>query len=75
MDIRAGIIAAIVLSVLGALFVFRAGYRAWLSARKLTFYRIKRQRERGGIYTMFVAFLLLSGSVLLYFYGEPIAFK
>ena len=47
MDIRAGIIAAIFLSVISAVFVFRSGYLAWLSARKLTFYRIKRQRERG----------------------------
>jgi len=75
MDISAGIIATIALSVIGALLIFRSGYRAWLSARRLTFYRIKRQRERGGIYTMLVALVLLSFSVLLYIYGEPVAYQ
>src|SRR3989304_5923979 len=48
MDIRAGIIAAIVLSLIGAMLILRAGLRALRSARRLTFYRIRRQRERGG---------------------------
>lgn len=75
MDIRAGIIAAIILSFLGGLFVFRAGYRAWLSARKLTFYKIKRQRMRGGVFTILSALALMGFSVLLFLYGEPVAYS
>jgi hypothetical protein len=75
MDIRAGVIAAVVLSVIGALLVFRSGYRAWLSARKLTFYRIKRQRERGGLFTVLGAVVLLSFAVWLFMFGEPIAYR
>lgn len=75
MDIRAGIIAAAVLSLLGALWIFRSGLRALQSARKLTFYRIKRQRERDGWFTLIGAALLLSLAVWLSFYGEPIAYR
>ena len=75
MDIRAGIIASIVLSVVGAFFVFRSGYRAWLSARRLTFYRIRRQRERAGLFTILVALLIFGFGVLLYLYGEPVAYR
>ena len=75
MDIRAGVIAAVVLSVIGAILVFRSGYRAWLSARKLTFYRIKRRRQRGGLVTILISLLLLSFGVWLSFFGEPIAYQ
>jgi hypothetical protein len=75
MDIRAGIIAGIVLSIIGAFFVFRSGYRAWLSARRLTFYRIRRQRERAGLFTILVALIFLGFAILLYLYGEPVAYR
>ncbi len=65
MDIHAGVIAAVVLSFLGALWIFRSGIRALQSARRLTFYRIRRQRERGGWTTILVAILLLGSSVLM----------
>src|SRR5512141_1143542 len=75
MDIHAGIIATIVLSIIGALFVFRSGYRAWMSARRLTFYRLKQQRERAGLFTILIALVICSFSGLLYFYGEPVAYR
>ncbi len=75
MDIRAGIIAAVVLSLLGALWILRSGIRALQSARKLTFYRIKRQRVRGGWFTLIVAILLLSFAIWLSIFGEPIAYR
>lgn len=75
MDIRAGIIAAVVLSLLGALWILRSGIRALQAARKLTFYRIKRQRVRGGWFTLFVALLLLSFAIWLSIFGEPIAYR
>ena len=75
MDIHAGVIAAVVLSFIGALWIFRSGIRALQAARRLTFYRIRRQRERGGWTTMLIAILLLGSSVLLALYGEPVAFS
>jgi type VI secretion system secreted protein VgrG len=75
MDIRAGIIAAVVLSIIGALWIFRSGVRALRSASKLTFYRIKRERERGGWFTLFAALLFLSFALWLSLYGEPIAYR
>jgi len=75
MDIRAGIIAAVVLSVIGAILIFRSGYGAWLSARKLTFYRIRRRRERAGLLTVLGALLLLGFAFWLSFFGEPIAYQ
>lgn len=75
MDIRAGIIAAIALSVLGAFFVFRSGYRAWMSARRLTFYRIRRQREKAGLFTILMALLMLGFAFVLFRYGEPVAYR
>jgi hypothetical protein len=75
MDIRAGIIAAVALSFLGALLIFRSGIRALQAARRLTFYRIKRQRVRSGWITLLVAILLLASSVSLALYGEPVVYR
>lgn len=75
MDIRAGVVAAVVMSIIGALWIFRSGIRALQSARKLTFYRIKRQRERSGWLTLIAALLLLAFGVWLSFNGEPIAYR
>lgn len=75
MDIRAGIIAAVVLSALAALWVFRSGFRTLRSARRLTFYRIKKQRQRAGLYTLGFGLLLLGFSIALARYGEPVAYR
>ena len=75
MDIRAGIIAAVVLSVLGAILILRSGIRALQSARRLTFYRIKQQRQRSGWITLLVGLLVLSCGVWLSIFGEPVAYR
>src|SRR5690349_3023862 len=75
MDIRAGIIATVIVSFLGALWILRSGFRTLRSARRLTFYRIKRQRLRGGWYTVGVGLLFLAGSVFLALYGQPVAYR
>ncbi|HET9590392.1 MAG TPA: hypothetical protein VFO91_16515 [Anaerolineales bacterium] len=75
MDIRAGIIAAIILSFLGAILILRSGLYALRSARRLTFYRIRRQRERGGWTTLLFGLLVLALGVWLFFYGEPVAYR
>ena len=66
MDIRAGIIAAVVMLAIGAVMIFRSGYRAFLSARKLTFYRIKHQRERGALFTILGALLVFAFAIWLF---------
>jgi len=75
MDIRAGIIATVVILFIASLWIFRSGFRTWRSARRLTFYRIRRQRERGAWYTLAVALLFLGASVALALYGEPVAYR
>ena len=75
MDIRAGVTATVVLSVIGAFLVFRSGLRALQAARKLTFYKIRRQRERGGWFTLLGGILLLSFGIWLSFNGEPVAYR
>jgi len=75
MDIRAGIIATVVISFIGSLWILRSGFRTLRSARKLTFYRIKRQRQRGGWYTLGVGLLFLAASVALALYGQPVAYR
>src|SRR5215207_10217847 len=75
MDIRAGIIAAVVLSVLAAIFILRSGIRALQSARRLTFYRIKQQRQRSGWITLLAGLLVLSCGVWLSVFGEPVAYR
>ncbi len=65
----------VVLSIIGAIWIFRSGVRALRSAKKLTFYRIKRERQRGGWFTIVFSILLLSFGVWLYSNGEPIAYR
>lgn len=75
MDIRAGIITTIVLAIIFALFMFRAGIRSIQSARKLTFYRLRRQRMSAGWRMLIVGILLLAFSGWLGRFGEPVAYQ
>jgi hypothetical protein len=75
MDIRAGIITTIILAVLAALIFLRIGIRSIQSARKLTFYRLRKQRMSAG-WRMLAAgmFLFLFVGWLLRF-GESVAYR
>jgi hypothetical protein len=75
MDIRSGIFTTILLAVLAALIFFRVGIRAIQSARKLTFYRLRRQRMSGGWRRLVTGMLLLLFAVWLGRFGEPIAYR
>jgi hypothetical protein len=75
MDIRAGIVAIIVLAVLFALILFRVGIRAIQSARKLTFYRLRQQRMSAGWRMLAIGLLLIFFVVWLGRFGEPIAYR
>lgn len=75
MDIRAGIFTSIVLAALFALILFRIGIRSIQSARKLTFYRLRKQRMSGGWRMLVMGVLLLLFAVWLGRFGEPVAYR
>lgn len=75
MDIRAGVLAAVGLLLVGAFLVMRSGFRSWLSARKLSFYKIKRKRQRGAFVTFVGGILVLSFAIWLALFGEPVAYR
>ena len=75
MDIRAGIIATLILAVLFALLLLRGGIRTIQSARKLTFYSLRRQRMSGGWRMLIVGILILFFAVWLGRFGEPLAYR
>jgi hypothetical protein len=75
MDIRAGIIAAAVMTVLAAVWIFRTGIRTLQSARNLTFFRLRQQRMSAGWRLLGGGLLLLAFAVLLVRFGEPLAYQ
>jgi hypothetical protein len=74
-DIHSGIIATAILMILFAILGVRNGVRGLQAARKMTFYRLRRQREAGSWRLVGVAILLFLVGVWLPFYGEPIAYQ
>src|SRR5512142_2222778 len=75
MDIRSGAIALVVLAALFAVVSFRGGLRALQSARKMTFYRLRRQREAGGWRLIGLAALLVVIAVAVPAYGVPTVYR
>jgi type VI secretion system secreted protein VgrG len=74
MDIHSGIIAISVLAVIFAFFTVRGGFGAIRSARNMTFYRLRRQREAGGWRMILFGIFLVVFAIILPLYGEPIAY-
>lgn len=74
MDIRAGIITAAILVILGALLVARSGLHTLQSARKLTFYRLRQSLIARSWWLFGGALVLVIISILLPIYGMPVAF-
>jgi type VI secretion system secreted protein VgrG len=75
MDIRAGLITAAILSVLGALWLFRSGIRTLQSARRLTFFRLRQQRVAAGWQLLGGSLLMVVFAVALVRFGEPVAYR
>jgi len=75
MDIHAGIIAAALLLLVGAIFVARAGIRAIQSARNFSFYSLRRQRTASGWRLLLFSLFILLIAYWLPFYGEPLAYE
>ena len=75
MDIRAGIITAVLLAILIGVISLRSGIRSIQSARRLTFYRLRRQRNRAGWRFLLLGVLLLAFAVWLVRFGEPVAYQ
>ncbi len=74
MDIHAGIIALSILIIVAAVFAIRAALRMMQSARKLSFYSLRRMRNRNALQLFFFALFLFSCAFWLPFYGEPIVY-
>lgn len=75
MDIQSGAIALVLIAALFAVLSIRSGLRALQSARKMTFYRLRRQREAGGWRMLGLAALLIAFAVVLPLYGLPLAYQ
>lgn len=75
MDIHTGFIVTAILVLLFAVLSARNGLRAIRSARKMTFYRLRRQREAGGWRMLGLALVLAVLAFWLPFFGEPIAYE
>lgn len=75
MDIRSGVIALVILAVVFAALSVRSALRTLQAARKMTFYRLRRQRETGAWRLLGVAGLLVLLAVVLPLYGLPMAYR
>ncbi len=75
MDIQSGAITLAILAVVFAVVSARSGLRAIQSARKMTFYRLRRQRETGGWRLLGLALFLALFAVTLPLYGLPLAYR
>jgi hypothetical protein len=73
-DLQAGTIALVLLLVLFALLAVRGGLRTIRSARRMTFFHLRKQREASGWRQLGFSVLLLLLAVALPIYGLPVAY-
>ena len=64
MDIHAGIIAASILIIVAAVFVIRAAIRVMQSARKLSFYSLRRMHNRNAWQIIFLCLVFVCLRIL-----------
>jgi type VI secretion system secreted protein VgrG len=74
MDIHTGIIAASFLFVIAAYFAIRSAIRVMQTARKLSFYSLRRMHNANAWRLFFFALFMIALAVWLPFYGEPMAY-
>jgi hypothetical protein len=75
MDLQSGVIALVLLAVAFAFIAILSGLRAIRSARKMTFYRLRRQRETTGWRLLGLGVFLLAMAVVMPLYGLPMAYE
>ncbi len=75
MDIRSGAIALVILAAVFAVASARSGLRTLQSARKMTFYRLRRQREAGGWRMLGLSALLVVFAFAVPMYGVPTVYR
>jgi hypothetical protein len=75
LDIRTGVITAIIITSLLAVFSLVFGIRGILNARNLRFYRMRRDRIVQGWRRIFFALLMIALAFLLNNYAEPVAYS
>jgi len=74
MDIHAGVIALAVFAVIGSYYAIRAAISVMQSARKLSFYSLRRQHNASAWRLFFFALFLFGLAFWLPFYGEPMIY-
>ena len=75
MDIQSGAIVLVILAVVFAIASARSGLRAIQSARKMTFYRLRRQRETGGWRLLALSVFLVLLAIIFPTYGLPVVYR
>ena len=73
-DIKAGILAAILLAVVGAIVAILRGVQTVRSSWKIPYFRLKQERMVRGWRTFFLGIFLIIGAWWLASYGEPVAY-
>jgi type VI secretion system secreted protein VgrG len=73
-DLQAGTIALVLLLVLFAVLAVRGGLRTIRSARRMTFFHLRKRREASGWRQLGLSVLLLLLAVALPIYGLPVAY-
>jgi hypothetical protein len=74
MDIHAGVVVIAIFSVVAAYFSIRAAISVMQSARKLSFYSLRRQHNASAWRLLFFALFLVAFAIWLPFYGEPMIY-
>ncbi|MBE0683771.1 MAG: hypothetical protein IH589_17840 [Anaerolineales bacterium] len=75
MDIRAGILALALLALAAAYFSFRAAIKTMQTARKLSFYSLRKRHNITAWRLFFVSVFLAGFAYWLPFYGEPMVYE
>ena len=74
LDIRAGVIAAAILALIFFLISAITGTQTLLSGRQVKFFKIRRDQMMRGWRLIALGLFWVIVSILVYFYGEPVAY-
>ena len=73
-DIRAGVIAATILTGIFFLISIVTGAQTVLASRKIKFFNLSQDQKRRGWWLIVLALFWAILGILVYFYGEPVAY-